>query len=177
MQRTLFTLGGQDYQWNQIARLWGIDLAAARRLQPGGRNDCGGSAFDQPGQEYRIDCYADAPDAPGRRTDPVAEMRIVYSAQAGPLTGRATPSELWYGFALGPGLSRPDQDRRKRETMRAFYDAVKEDSAATVSGGSDADLADHGFTLRQQGQAWKVQPPFITRHPADREWVVIRVVA
>ncbi|HYN76508.1 MAG TPA: hypothetical protein VES73_01785 [Lamprocystis sp. (in: g-proteobacteria)] len=175
LHESLFTLDGRDYPANQIPRLWGIDLATARRLQPGGHNDCGGGAFDQPGQEYRIDCYAQTPDPAGRRTGPAAEVRIVYSAQAGPLTGPASPSELWYGFALGPAVSKADQDRRKRETMRAFFDAVT-DGPGTAVGGSDADLAGRGFTLKHQGQTWKVQPPIITRHHADREWVVIRVV-
>ncbi|WP_295458814.1 hypothetical protein, partial [uncultured Thiodictyon sp.] len=89
-----------DYQANDIPRLWGIDLATARRLQPGGRNDCGGLAFEQPKREYRIDCFAYAPAAAGRTAEVLAEVRIVYAARAGDLSEHSLPAQIWYSFAL-----------------------------------------------------------------------------
>ncbi|WP_295588286.1 hypothetical protein [uncultured Lamprocystis sp.] len=171
MQRFLFAIDGRDYRASDIAALWDIDLATAKRLPPGGRNGCIGKAASKTA-EYRIDCAAYGPAARGQGADPRAEIRIVYSAKAGPLTDRSQPAEIWYAFAIPGGTARAATDGLKRQTINAFFDALP---AGTVDSGRRA-MVDQGFRVKHGIRAWKVQPPRIERYLADREWIVIRVI-
>jgi len=176
--KTLFADQGTGYRANEVARLWGLDLAAARRLQPGGRNDCGGQAFEQPGREYRIDCFAYAPvsgSGPGakaRGAAVLAELRIVYSSRTGTLSERSPPAEIWYAFAVPAGASPAERDRYQRATQDALRAALK-DADLSVSGAA----SDQGFRIKGKGQTWKLTAPVIDHHLADRDWVVMRVLA
>ena len=174
--KTLFADKGTGYRANEVARLWGLDLAAARRLQPGGRNDCGGQAFEQPGREYRIDCFAYAPAAgagpKGRGAAVLAELRIVYSSRTGALSERSPPAEIWYAFVVPAGASPAERDRYQRTTLDALLAALK-DADLSVSGAA----SDQGFRLKRKTQAWKLTAPLIDHHLADRDWVVMRVLA
>jgi len=172
MQRFLFASDGRDYRANDIAALWDIDLATAKRLPPGGRNGCIGKAASKTA-EYRIDCAAYGPTARGQGADPSTEIRIVYSAKAGPLTDRSQPAEIWYAFAIPGGTARAATDLLKRQTIDAFFDALP---TGTVDSGRRS-LVDQGFRVKHGIRAWKVQPPRIERYLADRDWIVIRVVA
>uniref|UniRef100_UPI0025F1A208 hypothetical protein n=1 Tax=uncultured Thiodictyon sp. TaxID=1846217 RepID=UPI0025F1A208 len=62
-----------------------------------------------------------------------------------------------------------------RTTSRTLREAIKE-SGATVIPGRD-DRAEQGFRIKDKAQTWKVTAPLIDRHLADRDWVVIRVLA
>jgi hypothetical protein len=172
MQPVLFAIDGRDYRAKDIPALWDIDLATAKRLPPDGRAGCVGKAANKTA-EYRIDCAIDGPAASGQGTDPRAELRIVYSAKAGALTERSQPAEIWYAFAIPGGAARADTDLLKRQTIKTFFDTLP---AGTVDTGRRS-LADQGFRVNHDTRAWKVQPPRVERYLADRDWIVIRVVA
>ncbi len=172
MQPVLFAIDGRGYRAKDIPALWDIDLATAKRLPPGGHTGCVGKAASKTA-EYRIDCTIDGPTARGQDTDPRAELRIVYSAKAGPLTERSQPAEIWYAFAIPDGATRAATDLLRRQTIKTFFDTLP---AGTTDAGQRSPV-DQGFRMKHGTRAWKAQPPRIERYRADRDWIVIRVVA
>ena len=157
---------GAGYRAGDIPGLWHIDLAAARRRQPGGRNDCGGRAFEQPHREYSIDCFAYTAATTGRAATALAEVRIVYAARGGDLAQDATPTEIWYAFALPAG-----REHDRRTPLNALRDALREAHLSVIQ------TADRGLRIKGQAQTWTVTAPLVEHHLGDGNWVVMRVLA